>query len=103
MFSGLAASFAALLIMIRLKMGLASAGEDQLFPAITALVVGGASVSGGKGGMLQTFIGVLITTMLANFLTLIGVNAYYKQAINAIIIIVAVSFSITRNRQTIAK
>lgn len=102
-FSAVAASFAGLLIMVRLKMGTASSGNDQLFPAITALVVGGASVSGGKGGMMQTLIGVLITTELANLLTIMGVNPYYKQAINAIIIIIAVSVSITRTQRTIAK
>ena len=89
--------------MVRLKQGTASAGSDQLFPAITALVVGGASVSGGKGGMLQTLLGVLITTEISNLLTIMGVNAYFKPAINAIIIIVAVSASITRTRDTIAK
>jgi len=103
MFSAIAASFAGLLIMVRLKQGTASSGTDQLFPAITALVVGGASVSGGKGGMLQTLIGVLITTEISNLLTIMGVNAYYKQAINAIIIIIAVSASITRTKKTIAK
>lgn len=103
MISAVAASFAGILIMIRLKVGLASAGNNQLFPAITAIVVGGASVAGGKGGMLQTFIGVLITTELANLLTLMGVDAYYKQAINAAIIIIAVSFSIVRSRRIIAK
>jgi len=101
--SAVAASYAGLLIMIRLKMGTASAGNNQLFPAITALVVGGASVSGGKGGMMQTLVGVLIVTALSNLLTILGVNAYYKQAINAIIIIVAVSVSITRTKKTIAK
>ena len=102
MISAIAASFAGILIMVRLKQGTASSGEDQLFPAITALVVGGASVAGGKGGMGQTLLGVLITTEIANLLTIMAVNPYYKQAINAIIIIVAVSLSINRTKRTIA-
>ena len=101
--SALAASYAGILIMVRLKMGTASSGQDQLFPAITALVVGGAAVSGGKGGMGQTILGVLITTELTNLLTIMGINPYYKQAVNAIIIIIAVSASITRTKGTIAK
>ena len=52
--------------------------------------------------MGQTLLGVLITTEIANLLTIMAVNPYYKQAINAIIIIVAVSLSINRTKRTIA-
>lgn len=100
---GFAASIAGTVALIRLKLGQVSLGTDQMFPCITALVVGGAALTGGKGGMLQTIIGILIYMELLNFLTIIGVDANYKKAIQGIIIIVAVALTLTRNRKTIAK
>jgi ribose transport system permease protein len=88
---------------VRLKIGQVAIGTDQLFPAITALVIGGISLTGGKGGMLQTFVGVLIYTELQNFLTIVGVDAYYRKAVQGIIIIVAVALTVARTRKTIAK
>lgn len=102
-FCGFAASVAGTVALTRLKLGQVSLGTDQMFPCITALVVGGASLTGGKGGMLQTIVGVLIYMELLNFLTIIGVDADYKKAIQGIIIIVAVALTLIRNRKTIAK
>ena len=101
--SGFAASLAGLVALIRLKLGQVSLGENQMFPCITALVVGGTSLSGGKGGMLQTMVGILIYMELLNFLTIIGVSADYKNAIQGVIIIIAVALTTTRGRKVIAK
>ena len=101
--SGLAASLAGFIALIRLKFGQASLGDDQMFPCITALVVGGTALSGGKGGMLQTMIGTLIYMELNNFLTITGVDPNYKKALLGVIIIVAVALTLTRDRKTIAK
>lgn len=103
MFSGLAAGLAGLVALIRLKLGQVSLGADQMFPCITALVVGGTSLSGGKGGMLQTIVGILIYMELLNFLTIIGVHQDYKKAIQGVIIIVAVALTLTRTRKAISK
>ena len=53
--------------------------------------------------MLQTMVGILIYMELLNFLTIIGVSADYKNAIQGLIIIVAVALTITRGRKVIAK
>ena len=101
--SGFAASLAGLVALIRLKLGQVSLGTDQMFPCITALVVGGTSLAGGEGGMLQTIVGVLIYMELLNFLTIIGVDANYKKALQGVIIIIAVALTLTRSRKTISK
>lgn len=101
--SGFAASLAGLVALIRLKLGQVSLGTDQMFPCITALVVGGTSLAGGEGGMLQTIVGILIYMELLNFLTIIGVDANYKKALQGVIIIVAVALTLTRTRKTISK
>jgi ribose transport system permease protein len=103
MLCGSAASLAGLVALIRLKLGQVSLGVDQMFPCITALVIGGTSLAGGKGGMLQTIVGILVYMELLNFLTIIGVNADYKKAIQGVIIIVAVALTLTRSRKMIAK
>ena len=89
--------------LIRLKLGQVSLGTDQMFPCITALVLGGTSLTGGKGGMLQTMVGTLIYMELLNFLTIIQVPADYKKAILGIIIIIAVALTLGRDRKTIVK
>lgn len=101
--SAFMASCAGVLACIRLKFGQVSIGTNQLFPVITASVLGGISIYGGKGGMLQTFVGVLMYTELNNILTIIGVDANYKQLIQSVIIIVAVILTTERTRQQIAK
>ncbi len=101
--SGIAASLAGFIALIRLKFGQASIGDDQMFPCITALVVGGTSLSGGKGGVIQTIVGILIYMELQNFLTIIGVDANYKKALLGVIIIVAVALTANRDRKVIAK
>lgn len=94
-------SIAGILGVIRLKVGQVGIGDNNLFPTITAVTVGGLST--GRGGMLQTFIGVLIYIELANYLTLMGVNAFYKQAIQGVIILIAVALSVTRSRKLVVK
>ncbi|MDD3214800.1 MAG: ABC transporter permease [Eubacteriales bacterium] len=96
-------SLAGILQCVRLKLGQSSIGTDQMFPVVTAIVVGGGSLYGGKGGSLQAFVGVLIYTELANWLTMMGVDPYFKKVIQGIIIIIAVALTIERNRKTIAK
>ena len=97
------ASIAGVLACIRLKLGQVRIGNNQLFPVITSVVLGGVSLSGGKGGMLQTFVGVLIYTELSNFLTMQKVDPYYRQLSQGVIIIVAVALTITRSRRIISK
>ena len=57
---GCTAAIAGVLQCMRLKLGQSNLGLNQMFPVVTAIVLGGGSVSGGKGGSLQTFVGVLI-------------------------------------------
>nr|WP_072514286.1 ABC transporter permease [Ndongobacter massiliensis] len=100
---GCTAAIAGVLQCMRLKLGQADLGLNQMFPVVTAIVLGGGSVTGGKGGALQSFAGVLIYTELANWLTLMGVNTNVKKVIQGAIIIIAVAATIEHNRKTVAK
>lgn len=103
MITAFSAALAGVLSVSRLKLGQVDIGFNQLFPVITALVVGGTALSGGVGGAVQTIVGVLIYMELQNFLTILGVNPDYKKAIQGIIIIIAVAITIHRKRKSIAK
>lgn len=101
--SGCTAAIAGVLQCMRLKLGQSDLGLNQMFPVVTAIVLGGGSVSGGKGGALQSFVGVLIYAELANWLTLMGVDTNLKKVIQGIIIIIAVTLTVEHNRRTVVK
>ncbi len=88
---------------IRLGQGQMQIGVGTMFPAQAAVVVGGTSLSGGKGGVLNTLIGVIIITVLENGLVLLGVSPYIKTGIQGLIIIVAVALTVMRSNKNICK
>jgi ribose transport system permease protein len=92
-----------LLAAAQLGMGNALIGSGRLFFTITAVVVGGSALTGGEGGVLNTFIGVLIIAVLANGMVLLGISPYVQQAVQGLLIIVAVALSIDRARLKIVK
>jgi ribose transport system permease protein len=71
--------------------------------AITAVVVGGTALSGGEGGVLQTLVGVLIVAVLLNGMVLMGISPSIQQAVQGLMIIIAVAISIDRKRLRIVK
>jgi putative xylitol transport system permease protein len=58
--------------------------------AIAAVVIGGTSMTGGKGSLLGTLMGVLIIGVINNGLDLLGVSSYYQQVVKGLIIVGAV-------------
>lgn len=92
-----------LLAAAQLGQGNAVIGQGRLFGTITAIVVGGTALSGGLGGVLNTFIGVLIVVVLDNGLVLMGVSPYYQQAVQGVLIVVAVGLSLDRSQLKIVK
>ena len=69
------------------------AGVGQNFAAITAAVVGGTLLSGGRGGVLHSIVGVLIVAVLANGLVLIGVSPYVQKSVQGVIVVAAVAIT----------
>ena len=88
---------------IRLGQGQVGIGDGLMFPAQAAVVVGGTSLAGGKGGVVNTVVGVLIMTVLTNGLVLLSVNPYVRTGIQGLIILVAVILTIPRGGQVISK
>jgi ribose transport system permease protein len=88
---------------VRLGRGEVGIGSELVFPSITAIAVGGTSLSGGKGGVVNTLIGALIVTVINNALVLLGVSPYIQQAVQGLIIIAAVGISIQHGKNLIVK
>lgn len=89
--AGLLAAVSALIMAARLKSGRPEVGSGYELEAITAVILGGTLLSGGKGKMPNTLVGSLIVGIIVNGLTILGVQSTIQQVIKGIIIISAVS------------
>lgn len=88
--SGLTAAIAGIILTMRLASGQPTLGEGLEMDAIAACVLGGTSLSGGKGFLFGTIIGSVFLTTLSNGLNLMGVSSYMQQVLKGLIIIAAV-------------
>jgi fructose transport system permease protein len=82
---------AALLLISRTGVGDPNAGQTETLEAITAVVLGGTSLFGGRGTIIGTLIGALIVGVLRNGLVLMGVASIYQVLITGILVILAVT------------
>ncbi|WP_185897357.1 ABC transporter permease [Paenibacillus zeisoli] len=101
--SGLFAAIAGLLIASRTgayqPMSGNSGATGMELSAIAAVVVGGASLSGGKGSIWGAFLGALLSGLLFNLLVFLDMNPYIQQFILGLIILGAVIFSASKNNK----
>ena len=88
---------------IKLNIGQVIISNGFLFSTITAVVVGGTSLMGGSGGVVQSLVGVIIVTMIQDSMILLGVNAYVQPAVQGMIVIAAVSLTVARGKKLIYK
>jgi fructose transport system permease protein len=89
--AGLFYGIAALLSVARTGVGDPNAGQTENLDAITAVVLGGTSLFGGRGIILGSLIGALIVGVFRNGLTLMGVSSVYQILITGILVILAVA------------
>ena len=87
---GICAAVGGLMLSSRVQTGQPAGGEGYEMEAITAAVIGGASLSGGKGTIFGSFIGLLVVAILTNGLDLLNVSSYYQEIIKGVIILLAV-------------
>ena len=91
MISGLMVAVAAVIQLSRLGgMDVASAGSGYEMDAIAAVVVGGTAMSGGRGSIVGTVLGVLIIGLMNNLLILLGVDSFLTDAFKGVIVVAAV-------------
>ena len=89
--AGLFYGIAALLSVARTGVGDPNAGQTENLDAITAVVLGGTSLFGGRGVIIGSLVGAVIVGVFRNGLTLMGVASVYQTLITGILVILAVA------------
>jgi fructose transport system permease protein len=89
--AGLFYGIAAMLSVARTGVGDPNAGQTENLDAITAVVLGGTSLFGGRGIILGSLVGAVIVGVFRNGLTLMGVASVYQTLITGILVILAVA------------
>ncbi len=87
--SGALAALAGIISSSRTGVGSAQVGVGAELNVIAAVVIGGASLMGGRGGVINTFLGVLVMGIIANMMNLGGVPGYHQQVYMGLIIVIA--------------
>jgi ribose/xylose/arabinose/galactoside ABC-type transport system permease subunit len=87
--SGLLAGFAGLLIVAKSGVGDPNAGLGLEFESLAAVVIGGASLFGGRGRLAGVLGGVVLLGMIGNIFNLVGIDVWYQQLIKGLVILVA--------------
>ncbi len=98
--AGLCVGIAAMLLAARTELGDPNAGQTtENLDAITAVVLGGTSLFGGRGSVLGTLVGAIIVGVFRNGLTLVGVQVIYQYLVTGILVILAVSIDQLAHRR----
>ncbi len=97
--SGLLAGLGGVVLAARATAGISTNGEGYELTAIAAAVIGGTSLSGGRGSLLGTVAGVLIIGIMVNSLDLLNISPFYQGLIQGTIIIGAVAIDAVANRR----
>lgn len=98
--SGLSAAICGILVTSRLKSAQPTAGTGYEMEAIAAAVLGGISIAGGEGTILNTLIGALMMGVIRNGLNLNKINSFWQQVIIGLILVIAVAMEVSRHRRS---
>jgi inositol transport system permease protein len=100
---GILTAIAGVVLMSRMNSGQPSAAVGYEFDAITAVVVGGTSLSGGSGSLVGTVIGAIIVGIINNVQNLLNINTQWQQVVKGIIILLAVILDVVSKRRVKAR
>lgn len=98
---GLAAGISGAMFVCQMRAGSVLYGTDLALTCVAATVVGGTPLTGGKGSVLRTVLGILLIYTLYKGLAFLGLAGYYNSMIRGIVLLAVVSFDafMTRNRK----
>jgi ribose transport system permease protein len=99
MVAGIMCSIAGVLLTSRINSAIPTGGAGYEMNAIAAAVIGGASLSGGRGSIIGTIIGTLLMTMISNGGIQLGVDPFIMEIVTGFLIIIAVIIDTYRSRR----
>jgi ribose transport system permease protein len=97
--AGLLTGLGALMYIGRINSGHPNSGLGYELNAIAAVVIGGTSLSGGRGSIIGTVIGALIMGVISNGLNLLNIDPYYQSIVLGSVIVLAVMIDQNSQRQ----
>lgn len=101
MLTGLFAGIGGFMMSARLSAISPGVGTGLEFEAITAVILGGTSLSGGVGRVEKTLLGAIIVAMILNYMTIKGISPHYQRAVTGFIILAAAILDrLSRGRKT---
>jgi ribose transport system permease protein len=98
-FSGLMAAVASIFLVARLGVGQPYTGQNFTLTSITPVVVGGTLLSGGRGGVIGTLMGVYLVSLLNNLLNFLDLSTHYQLIVQGLIVIIAVSVYVENKKR----
>ena len=98
-FCGLMAAVASIFLVARLGVGQPYTGQNFTLTSITPVVVGGTLLSGGRGGVIGTLMGVYLVSLLNNLLNFLDVSSHYQLIVQGLIVIIAVSVYVENKKR----
>lgn len=96
---GLVTGVATIIFTAQLGAALPTAAQNTNFTAISACVLGGVSLTGGKGSLVGSVIGALLLETLSNGMNMVGVASFWQDVITGFVLIFAVTLDIIKNRK----
>jgi ribose transport system permease protein len=89
--SALLAAISGLFSLSRFGVAVPTTGDGMEINTIAAVVIGGASLSGGEGSVVGTVLGVILLSFISNMLVLVGTSVYLQNLISGVILLVVVT------------
>ncbi len=96
--AGALSGLAAVLATGRVGVGDVTIGSGLLFTTIAGVVIGGTFLTGGRGGVLHSVVGVVVMVAISNAMVLGGVSSYIQQAVQGIVVVGAATVTLWRAR-----
>lgn len=99
--SGLCSALGGILLAAKLKSSAPTVGTTFTLLVIAAVALGGTALTGGKGNILGTMLGVALVTVIQNGMNIVGIDVFWQQITFGIVVIVAVALTVDHTRRNL--
>ena len=102
MIGGSMAALSSCILVSRLNSGQPTAGTGWEFEGVTATVIGGVSLAGGKGKVFGVLLGAIVVGLLTNGMTLLTINSYWQDVIKGVVLVLAIAIDVYKTKRASA-